>query len=243
MVNSQNESYKTGMHSQRFAWIKDVELSASASDITLSNHQIIDQVDVKPVQPTLPETKASAKKQLAVPTPKTTQPKATDSSGKFITAIAVLETLGGVLGIVSILESVALQPSVLGSYFPVIAFFLTLYCLSVLAGIWLWQGQLRGYFLSQVIQFCQVLQISVSNGISYTFVSGAQVILGLILSPRFGAEVNVHLGSLWGFYTSFSWSPEDPEVKIALNLLSLLVLIFLNQKKPHQPRSSTGRLR
>lgn len=141
--------------------------------------------------------------------------------------IAILQILGGIVGIlVSLVSLAALKPN-----FLIILIFLpfvSLYLLSIVAGVLLWRRHRLGIPLSVIVQVPQIISFSI-NKLAYLFISGLQIAF-ILKSKKIAIEFM--LGSKW----HLNFATEDHSLTIGLNIIALFIVIYLLRqiKKPHK---------
>lgn len=135
-----------------------------------------------------------------------------------IRAIAIVEMIGGIVGVATFFFlGIKVFSNILIA--SILSFFIALYILSFLAGLWLWKFSRRGIILSVIMQLLQIPIISFSS-LYYKFFSGLNVSLGFFQSKL---SFYFNLGSSWELNIPNTDEPSG----FGLNIVAIIFLICL----------------
>jgi len=166
---------------------------------------------------------------------------------RLIKIISIYEIVGGILGVIYCFLIVALSvKSIFNSQvsgterlitFLLVAAVLSLYILTIAAGLFLWKGSGRGYTLSVLAQCFQIPYI-ITSGLTYIFISGAQ--LGVAVGTVAGdikLSLLLYLGSKFGIF----FNSEVNSTVIGINIVPILLIKYLkNAMKEKDQTNETG---
>ena len=136
----------------------------------------------------------------------------------FARFIAVTQIVGASSSAVIILPAMLIaQNSLLSLPFFVVMY--TIFAAAFLSGIWLWNGERRGYKVSMLIQALQIPVLS-SALLTYKFVFG----LGIIANLMGGAQpVNFDVGG----QSYLVIGNEVPKLQLGINVWAPIALVYL----------------
>lgn len=144
--------------------------------------------------------------------------------------IALLQIVGGVLGIIRTLYYIGetLPPSIVDQL--IAGGMLVLYTVSIIAGLLLWQQQRQGVSLSILLQMVQIPYFSLTT-LSYYIIAPLGVMLYVQVGGAGFIDPNIYYGL---FYKSewliTLWSPTEPFF-IGLNLVPVVCLWYLRRQQ------------
>jgi hypothetical protein len=143
--------------------------------------------------------------------------------------IGIYETLSGMIGAILIIYAVVVSSSLLDIKLIFIALLgLTFYLLNMIAGVFLFKNDEKGYKLSILSQFIQIVSFS-SASFKYIICSGSFLGIGFLEK-----ELSVKLDIFYVEYMlSYSTNIESYIYVniVSLGLLFFLIASFLNYKK------------
>ena len=107
---------------------------------------------------------------------------------------------------------------------PVYAVMYAIFASAFLSGIWLWNGEMRGYKYSKLIQALQI-PVLMSGLLTYKFIFGLGIIVNLVGNV---GPVNYALGGqsylvIWG---------EVSELQLGINVWAPIALAYLWRNAP-----------
>ncbi len=140
-------------------------------------------------------------------------------NNKVIKAIAIIQIIGGALGILTSFLLIFIHPLL-----SIIILFLFL--LSLVAGIFLLKDKKSGYLLTYIVQILQVPYV-ITNTITYSFVSGLQLVFFVNYSSQiFGFNTRFWMGSYANIYL-FDSPVSEPFSALGFNVLPIIIVLYL----------------
>lgn len=153
-------------------------------------------------------------------------------SRKIAKIIAIVEMLGGIVGVATFFFlGISVFSNILVA--SILSFFIALYILSFLSGLWLWKFTRRGIISSIIVQILQAPIISLPF-LYYKFFAGLNLSIGVFQSK---ISANFNLGSSW----ELNIPNTDQAFGIGLNIIALIFLICLFRFKKSAPAKQSSK--
>lgn len=136
--------------------------------------------------------------------------------------IAVLQIVGGALGAGLAIYLIFSMPPKIPMLVGFFVFFLCLFLLSIVAGLFLWEGHPLCFTLSLIVQALQIPQFTI-GGFKYMFVSGLELTVGIGSN---GSKFFWNIGILQGEF-QFSFLTQGEPSSLGLNIAAILFFMYL----------------
>jgi hypothetical protein len=149
---------------------------------------------------------------------------------RWLKAIAILEMIGGVVGILYCPYMIFTSQFVL-STLVIIALFFVIYLTSLLAGIYLWKGTKFGRTASIVVQIIQLPKF-ISPALIFMFSFGFDLFVHLTVSSGF-SKVGVEFRFLADSQLFFA--NEGAPILIGISIPAAIALVKLHSYDPEKP--------